>query len=479
MTYDAIIIGAGLGGLIAGAKLSKGGKKVLLIEQHSVPGGCATSFKRGDFTMEVGLHEMDGLHKKDLKTRIFRDLGVFDKVEFLKVPEFYRFVNDRVDIVISHNPDEAQTTLNQYFPNEKEAVDTYFNQIFNDEIGNFYDTDKVGLSVGHFLDSITNNEDLKLVFLGNLGYYHDDPYSLSLNYYSVAQRSYYTGGGNFIKGSSQNLSDYLSAYISDNGGEVIMRHAVTEIIVENNSAVGVIYKSKKKGSERVKAYAADIIANAAMQNIAAMLPEKFGSELTEQTKQHEIAASLFTMYFGFNKPLQQLGFNNYSTFVYSNDIKTQADIRKNNKSDFSTRSYTFVDYGQIDSELAPEGKSVSSICCIDYTSDWEGLNRKEYLTKKEQVAQIFISRLEELIPGVKNAIEYYELGTAKTVQRYIQTSGGSVYGFAQTPEKIASDEIKSIDNLHFASAWAKLGGGYSGAIYNGYVCALGILRNRR
>ncbi len=68
MTYDAIIIGAGLGGLIAGAKLSKGGKKVLLIEQHSVPGGCATSFKRGDFTMEVGLHEMDGLHKKDLKT---------------------------------------------------------------------------------------------------------------------------------------------------------------------------------------------------------------------------------------------------------------------------------------------------------------------------------------------------------------------------------------------------------------------------
>ena len=174
-----------------------------------------------------------------------------------------------------------------------------------------------------------------------------------------------------------------------------------------------------------------------------------------------------------------MGFNNYSTFVYSNDIKTQADIRNNNKSDFSTRSYTFVDYGQIDSELAPEGKSVSSICCIDYTSDWEGLNRKEYLAKKEQVAQIFISRLEELIPGVKNAIEYYELGTAKTVQRYIQTPGGSVYGFVQTPEKIASDEIKSIDNLHFASAWAKLGGGYSGAIYNGYVCAMGILRNRR
>ncbi|OQY03119.1 MAG: hypothetical protein B6I20_05705 [Bacteroidetes bacterium 4572_117] len=56
MQYDIIIIGAGLGGLTAGAKLSKEGKKVLLIEQHYVPGGCATTFKRKGFTFEVGLH---------------------------------------------------------------------------------------------------------------------------------------------------------------------------------------------------------------------------------------------------------------------------------------------------------------------------------------------------------------------------------------------------------------------------------------
>ena len=48
-----IIIGAGLGGLTAGAKLSKKGKKVLLIEQHSVPGGCATTYKRKDNKIEV------------------------------------------------------------------------------------------------------------------------------------------------------------------------------------------------------------------------------------------------------------------------------------------------------------------------------------------------------------------------------------------------------------------------------------------
>ena len=91
MKYDAIIIGAGLGGLTAGAKLSKEGKKVLIVEQHIIPGGCATTFDRRGFKFEVGLHEMDGLHPRDMKTKVFRDLGVFDKVEFLKVPEFYLF----------------------------------------------------------------------------------------------------------------------------------------------------------------------------------------------------------------------------------------------------------------------------------------------------------------------------------------------------------------------------------------------------
>ncbi|MFN8922714.1 MAG: FAD-dependent oxidoreductase, partial [Sphingobacteriia bacterium] len=60
MDFDAIVIGGGLGGLTAGATLSKLGKKVLLLEQHYIPGGGATTFKRRDYLMEVALHEIDG-----------------------------------------------------------------------------------------------------------------------------------------------------------------------------------------------------------------------------------------------------------------------------------------------------------------------------------------------------------------------------------------------------------------------------------
>ncbi len=54
--YDAIIIGAGNGGLSSALTLAKGGKKVCVFEKHNIPGGCGTSFKRGRFEFEVALH---------------------------------------------------------------------------------------------------------------------------------------------------------------------------------------------------------------------------------------------------------------------------------------------------------------------------------------------------------------------------------------------------------------------------------------
>ena len=83
MKYNTIIIGGGLAGLTAGATLSKFGKKVLLLEQHHKPGGCATTFKRGEFIIEVRLHELSGLVEGGSLRRIFKMLEIDKKVEFL------------------------------------------------------------------------------------------------------------------------------------------------------------------------------------------------------------------------------------------------------------------------------------------------------------------------------------------------------------------------------------------------------------
>ena len=480
MTYDIIIIGAGLGGLTAGAKLSKEGKKVLLIEQHDIPGGCATTFKRKDYTFEVGLHEMDGLQGVDMKIKIFRDLGVFDNVEFLRVPEFYHFVNERIEITVPHNPEKAINTLTERFPEEEEGIKAYFDQIINAKKKAKEAEGKPEISVGEFLDSVIGNEDLKLILLGNLGYYHDDPYSLSLIYYSLAQARYYLGGGNFIKGGSQKLSDYLSGFITRNGGEVIFKHMVKEIIVEDNNATGVKYVSVKNGEEKIfSAFAGEIIANAAVPNVANLLPNESGEKLKQQIKNFKNGASLLTIYLGFKKELKDIGSNYYSSFIFDNSIKSQADIKANNHAGFDKRSFTFVDYSQVDSALTKGGKSVGVICGIDYLSDWENLGKEAYKTKKQEVAEIYIDKLENLIPGIKEHIDYYEVGTSKTVAHYTLNPEGAVYGFAQTPERMMTDKIETVDNLHFASAWTKIGGGFSGAVFSGYLCAMDILRKDR
>ena len=121
---------------------------------------------------------------------------------------------------------------------------------------------------------------------------------------------------------------------------------------------------------------------------------------------------------------------------------------------------------------------MGAICCIDYTSGWEDLSRAVYLSKKEEVAEIFITRLEKYIPGIKGEIEYSETGTPLAVKRYTLNPGGAVYGFARTPGRAAVDTSKLPDNLHIASAWGKTGGGFSGAIYGGYLCAYNILRKK-
>jgi len=478
MKYDVAVIGAGLGGLTAGAKLAREGKKVLVVEQHDRPGGCATTFRRKDFTMEVGLHEMDGLHPRDIKHKIFDDLGITGKVKFLKVPEFYRFLNGRYDLVIPHDPQEAGVVLKKAFPAEKQGIDDYFYHLLNVRRVMVAHRDKPDRSVGEFLDEIIGNEDLKLVLLGNLGYFHDDPYTLSLLYYLNAQGSYYGGSASFIQGGSQQLSNFLSEIITSHGGKVWLNSLVSAIDYEGSIPAGVsweVTRGKDKGIHTEKA--GYIVMNGALPQLAqSLLSRSDGKKLATSMGGNNPGASLLTVYFGFHKSLKEVGSRHYSTFIYDTSVRSPGDIHDNNHSDFSTRSFTFVDYSQVDSRLAPAGKSVGAACYIDYPSDWASLNREEYIRMKADVADLTTSRLEKLLPGFRAATEHVEVATSLSVKRFTLNPEGAVYGFAQHPGR-SMDYLKALpDNVSIASAWGRIGGGFSGAIVGGYMTALDVLR---
>ncbi|WP_156497573.1 NAD(P)/FAD-dependent oxidoreductase, partial [Oleiphilus sp. HI0043] len=124
--YDAVVIGAGNGGLTAAATLQKNGCNTLLVERHNVPGGCGTSFVRGDFEFEVALHQLSGVGTEDrpfLMRKMFKDLDVLDKVELVQEEELYRLiVPGKQDITLPASWSGIQKVLKQNFPDDSDAI---------------------------------------------------------------------------------------------------------------------------------------------------------------------------------------------------------------------------------------------------------------------------------------------------------------------------------------------------------------------
>jgi len=251
------IIGGGLGGLTAGALLAKDGFKVTLFEQHKIVGGCATTFKRGDFICEVGLHDMDNLYNDKIKKEIFERLDVYKNVEFIKIGEFFRVKTKKIDYLLYDDYYKAKEQLKKDFSKNRNEIEKYFKLIktvyekfekivklsFSDYLFfpiKFFEILKYkNASVKDVFDKIFSNEELKIILNANIGYYHNST-NLSFLLHCIAQYSYFLGGGWFIKGGSSVLSNYLAKVIKENRGRIFTKANVIQL--KENS---LIYKNRK------------------------------------------------------------------------------------------------------------------------------------------------------------------------------------------------------------------------------------------
>jgi len=62
--YDAIVIGSGIGGLVAATQLAAKGARVLVLEKYLIPGGSSGYYRRDGFTFDVGSSVMFGFSDK-------------------------------------------------------------------------------------------------------------------------------------------------------------------------------------------------------------------------------------------------------------------------------------------------------------------------------------------------------------------------------------------------------------------------------
>ena len=478
MDYDVIIIGTGIGGLIAGAKLVKEGKRVLLIEQESTPGGYASCLKiSDDYMIDFGLHAMEGLYEKDPKVEVFEDLDIFFNIEFEKIKTgLYKFYNERKDFTLPDNVEDMTKKLIEWFPEEEKSITTFFKIMISKNISKWE-----GKTTGDLLDEYFSNEDLKLALVGNIQYYGDDPYKLAAEVYAKALSSRFKGGSHYIKGGSIKLSYGLVDFIKKHGGTFLFDRVVIKIKVDKGKAYGVEYIARGESDKKIHEINSKIIiANAPVpQVVNELIQGKSHKKFKEFINELDVGHSLLNIYLCFNKPPSEVGNNSFSTVVNDSSVVNLQQLADNHGGDYEKRNFLFIDYSQINSLLAPFGRSIGVISVIDYIENWGSLSKAEYTTKKKEVAEIFINRLYNLIPDILGYIDYYYVSTPRTKAEYTLNSNGTFLGFANTINQSGMRRIKNkspIKNLYFASAWTYPGGGYSSTIRSGWQCAKEVLK---
>jgi prolycopene isomerase len=125
--FDFIIIVAGLGGLSVASLLAKQGKRVIVFEKHTKPGGYATNFTRGDFTFDVALHSMNGIRPGSPTYQCLKEIGILDHVDFLPQKSLYRLVTAGENIIVKHGGiKEYIDFLKNKFPDERLNIERLF-----------------------------------------------------------------------------------------------------------------------------------------------------------------------------------------------------------------------------------------------------------------------------------------------------------------------------------------------------------------
>lgn len=139
--YPVVVIGAGLGGLSSAVYLSKAGFPVTVIEQHGVPGGYATAFRRGDYYFDVSLHFFS------IREDVYRELGIDNKVERIPLERTIRIISTDNDILIDPNNSNAIiNSLCTIWPKEQNGIIQFYQHCFDvgEELAEFSEKVETG-----------------------------------------------------------------------------------------------------------------------------------------------------------------------------------------------------------------------------------------------------------------------------------------------------------------------------------------------
>ncbi len=451
--YDAIIIGAGISGLVCGCYLAKTGMKVLIVEKNAKPGGYCTSFRRGGFHFDACVHSLGSLRDGGNIRMILKELELEER---LKIKRY-----DPSDIVIApefrinfwNNLDEMIQEFQNNFPQEAKNIKNFFNYLYNCK----------GLSLSSLwrvtfqalLDRYFKDYKLKAILslplLGNAGL---PAKRISALTGTIMYKEFIFDGGYYPDGSIQALANILIKRYKEFGGDVYFSSLAKKIRVRDNKVEGV--ELDKKGFISTKY----LISNAdASHTFLDLIGKEFTTkDVIYKLKRLEPSLSMFILYLGIKK-----GFNSQTNLVPNTNIwfLPYYDIDK---------MYNLATKGDIDNldwyllRLLSDKKSILMLVNCPFKD-------KEYWRiNKKRLIEVFIRKVENIVPNLSSYILYKDAATPSTLYKWTLNYKGAAYGWAGIPPQLAVEgftQRTNLKNLYLTGHWTTLTQGVSGVAYLG------------
>jgi len=470
--YDVIVIGAGNGGLTASVALARKGLKVLLLERHNIPGGCATSFCRGRFEFEVALHQLSGMgttEKPGPLRMSLASLGILEDLEFVEIPDLYNvLMEDGFNVSLKPDRQQVIAELKEKFPREKEAIERFFDLAYryaNDMLATFFFKDPAPSRekyptlyeyafkpAAQVLDDLFSDPLLKAVLSVYWGYLGLPPTRLSFAYLAMLFFVYIEFKPFHLKGGSQALSNALVNRFLSHGGTARFNCGARKIIQKNHVVQGV---TTTDGEEFEAGFVVSNISPISTY-YQLMDPEEVPTAVLREMGGRSLSPSAFTMFIGFDREPDRLGITETTNFLLANADADDKVLQRMQQVSIGDEPMVLSCYDVADPGFSPPGTCQANIVTLKYGAPWLRVPPHQYHQTKFACAEQMLRRVEAIYPDVRKHIEEIEVATPLTHMRYLGHPSGAIYGFEQyTKDSMFFQPGRSspIKGLFFASGW--------------------------
>jgi all-trans-retinol 13,14-reductase len=504
--YDAIIIGSGAGGLATAICLARAGKKVLVLEQHYVPGGWCHSFTLHGQRFSPGVHYIGLIKEGQATNELYKGLGIANDLVFFRMnPDAFEHCHigpEKFDVPAGF--DNFAESLGKRFPDSAKQIKGYLNLVTKvntqmhmmprmrgfkqfitapfktkDFVHNAFFSLKRIVS-GHVKDPVA-----QAVLNVQFGDHGLPPARASFAVHSAVM-GHYSDGGFYPMGGGGGIVKAMTNCLKRYDGTVKVSTRVNKIIIENKTATGV----ELERGERI--YAKNIISNAdpTVTYLDLVGREHLSKKLAKRIDNTKYSVTSLILFLTLDMDVTAAGIDSGNNWVFrdSNVDSHFAELAGKDLTEGDEFPALFMSCTTLKDPVSFNGRyhNFEIVTFIDYDSlkDFTietHMRSPEYGKFKEKVIAKFLNTVERLIPTAKQHVVQAELGTPKTNEFYTNSTRGNVYGTEKTLQHVGPFAFKAkaeINNLYLTGA-STLSHGVAGATYSGVETAAKILQCKR